>query len=115
MTIDSPIRRQLMSRSIAPMECTIPPDMTIGQWRRTRPARSQRAACDQMHDTTTRYDPVEKLLTFLLICPVCGTEKALETLHYKPRFQPLPATRSTGATVHRLPSRRDAQRDRRAA
>jgi hypothetical protein len=86
--------------------------MTIRQWRGTR---SQRTACEHMHDTTSRYDPVNKLLTFLLICPVCGTEKVIETLHYRPRFQPLPATRSTGATVHRLPSRRDAQRDRRAA
>jgi len=115
MTIDSSIRRQLVSRSIAPMECAIPPDMTIEQWRRTRAARSQRPGCEHTHDTTSRYDPVKKLLTFLLICRVCGTERMIETLHYKPRFQALPATGSTAATVHRLPSRRDAQRDHRAA
>jgi len=45
-------------------------------------------ACEHLHDTTTRYDPVEKLLTFLLICPVCRTERVLETRHYEPRFQP---------------------------
>jgi hypothetical protein len=53
---------------------------------RRRPVR-----CDHLHDTTTRYDPVEKLLTFLLVCPVCGTEEVLETRHYEPRFQPLAA------------------------
>jgi hypothetical protein len=89
--------------------------MTIEQWRLTRPARSRSAACEHMHDTTTRYEPLEQLLTFLLVCPVCGTERVIETLRYAPRFQPLPAAGSTGATVHRLPSRRDAQRDRRAA
>jgi hypothetical protein len=47
--------------------------------------------CDHLHDTTTRYDPVEKRLTFLLICPVCGTERVLETRHYEPRFRPTPA------------------------
>jgi hypothetical protein len=47
--------------------------------------------CHHLHDTTTRYDPVEKKLTFLLICPVCGTERVLETRHYEPRFRPTPA------------------------
>jgi hypothetical protein len=80
-----------------------------------RSARSQRPACEHMHDTTSRYDPIGELLTFLLICPVCGSEKVIETLQYKPRFQRLPAAGSTGASVQRLPSGRDAQRDRRAA
>ena len=44
--------------------------------------------CDHFHDTTTRYDPVEKILTFVLICPVCRTERVLETRRYEPRFQP---------------------------
>jgi hypothetical protein len=46
--------------------------------------------CDHLHDTTTRYDPVEEVLTFLLICPVCRTESVLEKRHYAPRFQPTP-------------------------
>jgi len=45
-------------------------------------------ACDHIHDTTTRYDPVGKVLTFVLICPVCRTERILETRRYEPRFQP---------------------------
>jgi hypothetical protein len=47
--------------------------------------------CDHLHDTTTRYDPVEKVLTFVLFCPVCRTEKVLETRHYEPRFKPTAA------------------------
>jgi hypothetical protein len=43
--------------------------------------------CDHLHDTTTRYDAGEKLLTFLLVCPSCRTEKVLETQHYEPRFR----------------------------
>jgi hypothetical protein len=43
--------------------------------------------CDHLHDTTTRYDPVEKVLTFVLICPVCRTEKVLDAQHSERRFQ----------------------------
>jgi hypothetical protein len=43
--------------------------------------------CNHFHDTTSRYNPVEKLLTFLLVCPICGTEKVIETLRYEPRFE----------------------------
>ena len=46
--------------------------------------------CDHLHDTTTRYDPIEEVLTFLLICPVCRTERVLEKRHYAPRFQRTP-------------------------
>jgi hypothetical protein len=81
MTNDSAIRRQVVSRSVAPLN-----------------APSHR----------TRFDPIGELLTFLLICPVCSTEKVIESLHYKPRFRPLPAT---GATVHRRLGRRDTRLD----
>jgi hypothetical protein len=47
--------------------------------------------CDHIHDTTTRYDHVHKRLTFLLVCPTCGTERVLETLRYEPRFRPATA------------------------
>jgi hypothetical protein len=66
-------------------------------------------ACRHLRDTTSRYDHAEKLLTFLLVCPVCGTEKVIETLDYEPHFEP------RGATVHALPARRDRQPARRAA
>ena len=48
------------------------------------------AMCDHLHDTTSRYDAARKLLTFLLFCPACGTEKIVETLGYEPqpRFGP---------------------------
>jgi hypothetical protein len=82
----------------------------------TTPSNAPRTApCDHLHDTTTRYDPVEKLLTFLLVCPICRIERVIETRHYEPNFQPLPAPESEGATVHRLPTRRQTQPARRAA
>jgi hypothetical protein len=43
--------------------------------------------CDHLHETTSRYDSARKLLTFLLVCPVCRTEKVVETLRYEPRFE----------------------------
>jgi hypothetical protein len=78
------------------MERTIPPEMIIAQWRRRRASRPRQkgrrlsallaaasrlvslpaTACDHLHDSTTRYDHDQKVLTFLL---VCGTEKVMET------------------------------------
>ena len=77
----SSLSEQLVRQSIAPMESPIPPDMTLAEWRR------QRASCEHVHDSTTRYDHDRKLLTFLLVCSVCGTEKVVETMHYEPRFE----------------------------
>jgi hypothetical protein len=137
--VSSPISEQLVRLSVVPMECTIPPEMTIAQWRQQRAlgakqkgrrlggilaAASRLAAptaapCDHVHDTTTRYDHDQKLLTFLLVCPVCGTERVIQTQHYEPRFEPspapLPADAAAGATIHQLPVRRHAQATRRAA
>jgi hypothetical protein len=45
--------------------------------------------CDHLHDTTTRYDHAQKLLTFLLVCHSCKTEKVIQTVPYEPRFEPL--------------------------
>jgi hypothetical protein len=133
------ISEQLVARSVVPMESTIPPEMTIAQWRRRRasgprPKRRnstrllaaasrlvslQAGSCDHLHDSTTRYDHDHKLLTFLLVCPVCGTEKVMETQHYQPRFQPSAASQlddaSGGATVHQLPLRGHERPMRRAA
>jgi hypothetical protein len=110
-TVRSSISEQLTRQSVVPMECTIPPEMTIAQWRRQRSSglRPKRrhstrllagaarlvsrpaAQCDHLHDSTTRYDRERKVLTFLLVCPVCGTEKVVETQRYEPRFEPSPA------------------------
>jgi hypothetical protein len=98
-----------MNQSVLMVECTIPADMTIDQWRRHR--GSQPAPCDHFHETTSRYDHEQKVLTFLLVCPVCRTEKVVETQDYEPRFEP-------HATIHRLPVRRQEQQElpaRRAA
>ena len=127
MKTDRSISQELQRQAIVHMECTIPAEMTIEEWRRSRsqrrrPARrrssrlrreAQRVVplrpvpCDHLHDTTTRYDPVEKLLSFLLVCPVCGTEKLVETQPDAPRFTPHPAPErpAAGATVHHLPVR----------
>jgi hypothetical protein len=113
----SSISEQLVRQSVVPMESTIPPDMTVAEWRRWRSSAPLRAApCDHLHDSTTRYDPTRKLLTFLLVCPVCGTEKVMETQHYEPRFQPSPTGQpGHGATVHQLPVRGQELPMRRAA
>jgi hypothetical protein len=101
-------------RDVLPLECTIPGDMTISEWREMLAARRRRApkqpgtvaaaarrvvplrppSCDHLHATTTRYDHAERRLTFLLVCPVCGTEKVLETMHYEPRYEPTPVRRA---------------------
>jgi hypothetical protein len=133
MTTRSAISQQVESRSVAAIECTIPVEMTIDEWRRLRPSRPPRprrstriltaarrvvplrpVPCDHLHDTTTRYDHDQKVLTFLLVCPVCRTEKVVESRHYEPRFQPAPALRiadaSAGATVDELPVRSSRRR-----
>ncbi len=46
------------------------------------------AMCDHLYDTTSRYDNATKLLTFLLVCPVCGIKKVVETIEYEPKFTP---------------------------
>jgi hypothetical protein len=46
--------------------------------------------CDHLQDTTTHYDSVEKVLTFVLVCSVCRTERVLDRQHYEPRFAPSP-------------------------
>jgi hypothetical protein len=48
--------------------------------------------CGHVHDTTTRYDHDQRLLTFLLVCPTCGTEKVIETQRYEPHFVPYAGT-----------------------
>ena len=100
MTMDSLISQQLRRRSVVPVESTIPPEMTIEQWRRERSAHP--VPCHHLHDTTTRYDADAKLLSFLLVCPVCGTERVVETQRYEPLFIPRLAPR------HRLPLREAA-------
>ena len=109
------------------VECTIPADMTITQWRRTRSAaakgrhasRALRAVlrlpprrevrCDHTQDTTTRYDHAAKRLDFLMVCSICRTEKLIESMPYEPRYEP------NGATVHPLRPHRRAEPGRRAA
>jgi len=136
--VSSPISEQLVRRSVVRMECTIPPEMTIAQWRRQRasgPRQKGRrlgrllavasrlvslpgAPCDHLHDSTTRYDHDQKLLTFVLVCPVCRTENVIETQHYEPRFEPSSAKSADvadGATIHQLPVRRHERPTRRAA
>ena len=88
MTGDFSIKDELERQSVAPMESTIPLGMTVGEWRRNRSVGNVVALrpepCDHLHETTTRYDRARKQLSFLLVCPVCGTEKVVETQHYEP-------------------------------
>ena len=98
------IAEHLLRQSVVTMESTIPPHMTIEQWRRLRSPGAQPkrrysvsllaaarrvvslrpAPCDHLHESTTRYDQEQKVLTFLLVCPVGGTEKVMKTQHLSP-------------------------------
>jgi hypothetical protein len=40
--------------------------------------------CEHLHDSTSRYDAAEKVMTFLLVCRTCGIERVVETLEYEP-------------------------------
>jgi len=54
--------------------------------------------CDHLHDSTSRYDAEDKLLTFLLVCRTCGIEKVVEVVEYEPR----PVWTSPGAAPRQL-------------
>jgi len=41
--------------------------------------------CDHLHEQTSHYDADAKLLSFVLVCPVCDTEQVVETLSYEPQ------------------------------
>jgi hypothetical protein len=43
--------------------------------------------CQHLKETTSRYDKARKLLTFLLVCPVCDVQHVVETVPYEPRVQ----------------------------
>jgi hypothetical protein len=105
------VSSQLVEQSLLLVDCSIPPDLTIDEWRRQRPQQEPRPTddCEHLCDTTSRYDHARKELTFLLVCPVCQTEKVLETMAYEPSFEP------RVATVHPFPRRRRETPARRAA
>jgi hypothetical protein len=131
MTAGPPIRQELERQSVVPMECTIPAEMTVEEWRGLRSARARAgkrrpgrvlgvarrvvplrpAPCDHLGDTTSRYDRAKKVLTFLLVCPICRTEKVVDRRPYEPRFEPRP----TAGSVHGLTARSEPQPTSRAA
>ena len=64
--------------------------------------------CDHLHEQTSRYDHDAKLLSFLLVCPTCRTERVVETLEYQPRYKPVVLLRPVQSrfdrtTIERLP------------
>jgi hypothetical protein len=108
----STVSERLERQGVLTLEASIPEGMTIDEWRRRRTrdarrrphrGRSRRstadrhlaalpeATCDHLHDTTSRYDRSAKVLTFLLVCYVCGTERVVERLPYEPRFEQHPS------------------------
>jgi hypothetical protein len=42
--------------------------------------------CDHLYETTSRYDSDRKLLSLLLVCPVCEIEEIVHTIEYAPTF-----------------------------
>ena len=110
------ITERLESQSVARMDCSIPPELTIDEWRRQRrPSSTSADGCDHLHDSTSRYDHEAKRLTFLLVCPVCRTERVVDSIPYEPHFTPHEAPQPGGATIHQLPARRSGRPLRRAA
>jgi hypothetical protein len=107
------IADRLERQSVALVESTIPPELTIGEWRRQRRPRTE--TCDHLHDSTSRYDHETKQLTFLLVCPVCDTERIVDSIPYEPRYTPQTPSKAVGATVHQLPVRRVSHPERQAA
>ena len=78
--------------SLVTMESTIPADMTISEWRR----RGRPRGCDHLHESTSRYDQAEKQLHFLLVCPVCKTERVVDTVDYEPRYRAIGSAYRSG-------------------
>ena len=135
MTTRPSISQQLERHSFVQMESSVPADLTLDEWRRLRSTRRRPAGrrsarvlaaarrvvplrpvpCDHVHEQTSRYDPVEQVLTFLLVCPACRTEKVVETQSYEPRFKPHVAIDPSGASVHQLPIHKRPEPTRRAA
>jgi hypothetical protein len=94
MTTSFSVSEQLRRQSVVPVESTIPPEMTIEQWRSGRGV-----PCHHLHDTTTRYDRVATLLNFLLVCAA----RVVETRRYEPRF--IPRASTAGPTPSRAVAR----------
>jgi hypothetical protein len=109
------ISERLESQSVARLDCSIPGELTIDEWRRQRRPSAGSVRCDHLHDSTSRYDHQAKRLTFLLVCPTCGTERVVDSIPYEPQFTPHEAPQPEGATIHQLPVRRSARPLRRAA
>jgi hypothetical protein len=107
---------QLERQSVVLVECTIPAEMTIDEWRwQRRPRDTPAESCDHLHDSTSRYDHERKQLTFLLVCPVCRTEKVVDSIHYEPHFTPHAPAEPVEAKVYQFPVRRRTRPTRLAA
>jgi hypothetical protein len=65
-------------------------------------ARHGERRCDHLHDTVSRYDHAAKRLELLLTCPVCETEKVIQSLAYGAQVEP------SVASVHALHAREGA-------
>jgi hypothetical protein len=47
--------------------------------------------CRHFYESTTRYDHHRKVLSFLLVCRVCGIETLVHRRPYEPLLEPHPA------------------------
>ena len=116
MPASPPTAEQLEEQSVVLVECTIPSELTIDEWRRQRRPRATPAeSCNHLHDSTSRYDHERKQLTFLLVCPVCRTEKVVDSIHYEPHFTPHAPAEPAEAKIYQFPVRRRSRPARLAA
>ena len=88
----TPVEEWRRLRSARPRAADLRPARTLAAAPRVVPLRP--VPCDHLQDTTSRYDPVGKVLTFLLVCRACGTEKVVDTQPYEPRFTQLASPRA---------------------
>jgi hypothetical protein len=77
------------------------------------------AMCEHLHDTMSRYDAAAQILTLLLVCRTCGTERVVETIKYEPKPQwPTPwatgplAVVPAGSSTNGRPDPRESMRPR---
>ena len=87
ITTSASIAHQLRRQSIVPVESTTPPETTSEQWRSRR-----RVPCHHLHDTTTRYDCVARVLSSCSCAPCAAprgwSRRALRAVVHPPRRRP---------------------------
>ena len=94
--------RSTIARSVSPAPTGSLEPSTGRTLNVNRPAAGRRVPCHHLHDTTTRYGCIAEVLSFLLVCTVCGTARVVETGATSRASSPAPTTGAAprSATPH---------------